>query len=112
MAMEQPDARVVALEAHDDMAVGSDEQGVAPHGPARELDGAVEHKRGVVVAGIVVAAHNGLEHVAVQMERVFAGVLVIEHNLDHLVVAQHVRVRVGPVHGCVSGQVAGRQRRV
>lgn len=104
--MEQPHAGVVALEPHDDMPVRPDQEHISFHRPLWQDQTAIGHGIGIVVTRIVVSAHDGLEGVAVQMERVFSRVLVVEHDLDHLVVAQHVRVGVGTVHGRVGGQVA------
>lgn len=112
VAVEQPHPRVVAPEPHHDVPVRIDEQDVSAHGHLRQRDSPVQDGLGVIVSRVFVAPQDGLEVVAVQVERVLARVVVVEHDLDDLVVAQHERVGVLAVHGRVDGQVAGRERRV
>jgi hypothetical protein len=44
-----------------------------------------------------------LEIVPVEMEGVFSWVLVVEHDVDHLVLFEDEGVGVYPVDGCVVG---------
>ena len=74
VAVEEPDAGVVGLEAKHDVAGGVEDEGVAAHG-----DGWVGCLGGVgggEVAGVFRRAGDGLEVVAMEMEGVFAGVWV------------------------------------
>lgn len=73
VAVEEPDARVVRLEAQDKVARGRHDDGVAAHGHRRE----VGHVAGVPVARVVVAAVDDLERVPVQVEGVLARVVVV-----------------------------------
>lgn len=87
---------VVRLEAQDDVALRVHHEGIAAHGHARER----------VVVGIVacvfVGADNGLEVVAVEMERVFAGIVAVEDDFDNLVFLENEGVGVAPVDGNIS----------
>jgi hypothetical protein len=87
MAMEQPQPWVIALEAHHDMPVRPDQQDVPAHRLLWQHQAAVDHSVGVIVARVVVSANDGLEIVPVQMEGMFAGVVVVHDNLDDLVFA-------------------------
>ena len=72
MAVEEPHAGVVSLEAQDNVAIGPQDEGVPAHGNGRVVGlcrvGRVED------AGLFVRPCNGLEVMAVQMERVLSGV--------------------------------------
>lgn len=103
VAVEEPDAGVVGAEAEHDVAVGVDEDGVAAHGRRREGG----YVGGVVEAGVVVAAVDYLEGVAVEMEGVFSGIVVVEDDFDDLVVAEDELVGVRAVYGGVGGVGAG-----
>ena len=103
MAVEEPDARVVGAETNDEVAVGSDHEGVAAHGDGGE--GLVAD----VVAGFLLGADDGLEVVAVEVEGVLARVVVVEDDFDDLVLLEDEGVGVGGVDGGVEGGGAGRQ---
>lgn len=100
VAVEEPHAWVVGAEAQDDVALGSDEDGVAAHGRGRE---------GGVIGSIVEscffgAAVDRLEDVAVQVERVLSWVVIVEDDFDDLVMAEDELVRVRAVDcgvGCI-----------
>lgn len=109
MAVEEPHSRIVAFESHHDMSVGSHEQHVSSHRPPRESNGPVERSGRVVVSRIFLATYDGLEVVPVQMERVLARVLVVQHDLNDLVVPDDIRVCVDTVNGRVGGELACRQ---
>ena len=101
VAVKEPDARVVGAEAQYDVAVGVHHEGVAAHGDGGE--GFVAD----VVAGEFVRAGDGLEGVAVEVEGVFAGVFVVEDDVDDLVFGEDEGVGVGAVDGGVGGGGAG-----
>lgn len=98
--MKEPDAGVVGAKAEDEVAVGFDEDGVAAHGGGGERF----CRRGVVEAGVVVAAVDDLKRVAVEMEGMFSRVVIVEDDLDDLVVAEDELIGMGAVDegvGCV-----------
>ena len=88
VAVEEPDARVIGSEPQDHVAVWADHEGIAAHGHLGE---------GLVVdirTGLFGGADDGLESVAVEMEGVFAGVEVVEDDLDDLVLFEDEGVGV------------------
>ena len=91
MAVEEPDTGVVGAEAEDDVAVRVYHEGVATHGDGGK--GLVHD----VVAGVRGRADDGLEVVAVQVEGVFAWVVVVEDDFDGLVFGEDEGVGVGAV---------------
>lgn len=103
--MEKDVTRVVGLEAHDNVAVGPDDEGVSSHG------------NGLVVAlgeglvfkstGFFLRAVDGLEGVAVEMERVATGVEVVDDNLHNLALLEDKWMGVLAVDGGVVCEVAG-----
>lgn len=103
VAVEEPDAGVVGAEAHDDVAVGVYQDGVALHGGG----GHGGDIGGVVVAGVFFATGDELEGVAVEMEGVLSGVVVVEDDFDDLVGAQDEGVGVDAIDGWVGGIGAG-----
>ena len=60
-----------------------------------------------VIACFFLRADGGLKGVAVKMEGMAAGVLVVDDNFNHVVVFQDVRVGVNAVDGGVVGVMAG-----
>ena len=104
MAVEQPDARIIALEAQHEVAIRADDDGVAAHGHGRELGG--RDARVGKGPRVVVGAPDGLEVVPVQVEGVLARVEVVDDDVDDLVLLQDERVRVGAVDGWVGGVLA------
>ena len=101
MAVEEPDARVIGAETDDEVAVGADHEGVAAHGDGGECLVAD------VVSRFFLGADDGLEVVAVEVEGVFAWVVVVEDDLDDLVLLEDEGVGVGGVDGGVEGGGAG-----
>lgn len=86
MAVEEPHARVVRLEADDKVAVALDDEGVAADRVAGETDVAVVGER----AGVFLGAVDDLELVAVEMEGVLAVVFVVEDDFNDFVVLEDV----------------------
>ena len=84
VAVKQPHARVIGAKAQHDVAVGIHEDGVAAHGSGGESFGFGR----VVETCVVFAAVDDLEGVAVEMEGVLSGVVVVEDDLDDLIVAE------------------------
>ena len=91
----------------------ADHEGVSSHGCGGK--GLIAD----VVASVVVAARYGLESVAVEMEGVFAGVVVVDDDIDNVVLFQDEGVCVGAVdvgvccrrsgcESCVQGRYLGR----
>lgn len=101
VAVEEPDARVIGAEAQDYVAVWADHEGIAAHG-----DGGESAVAGVGAGGVV-GADEGLEGVAVEVEGVFAGVGVVEDDVDDLVFGEDEGVGVYAVDGGVVGGGAG-----
>lgn len=72
MTVEEPDARVVGLEAKNEVAGWAEDDGIATHGNCGvRCFGCVA---GVKCAGIFVGALDYLEVVAMEMERVFTAI--------------------------------------
>ena len=97
VAVEEPDARVVGAETEDDVAVGSDHEGVSTHGDFGE--GLIVD----VVARELLGADDGLEGVAVEMEGVLAWIVVVEDDFDNVVLFENVRVDVDAIDGGIAG---------
>ena len=102
VAVEEPDARVVAAEAQHDVAVGAHPEGIAAHGYRRE--GGVGR---IVVAAVLLAASDGLEVVAMEVEGMFAWVVVVQDDLNDLVVGEYKGICVDAIDGWVGGVIAG-----
>ena len=103
VTVEEPDAWVVSAETDDEIAEGSDEEGIAAHWGLGEVGlGCVG---GVVGAGAGEAAGYGLEVVPMQVEGVFARVEVVEDDFDYVVFVEHEGVCVAAVDfgGCGGG---------
>lgn len=105
VAVEEPDAWIVCHEPQDHEAQWIDHRGVSAHrdrGKIRVRDVGVGEE-----AGVFLGAIHGLEVVPVQVEGVFACVVVVDDDLDDLPLGEHKRVRIGAVHGYVCSQLAG-----
>lgn len=88
VAMEQPDAGIVCSEPQDHIAVWSDHEGIAAHWHLGE---------GLVVdisTSLFGRADDCLKRVAVEMEGMFTGVVVVEDDLDDLVLFEYERISV------------------
>lgn len=95
VAVEEPDAWIVCAEAHDEVASRSHQQCVPPYRNSRELV-----YRGAVWAeftGVFGGAGQNLELMAVKVEWMLAGIQVVEHDVDNLVLLQNERVRVAAI---------------
>lgn len=78
------------------MPIGSDQHGVPPHRHSRNGGGDVG---GVERTSLLFGADDGLEVVAVKVEGVLPGVIIIQDDLDHVVLLEHQGVAVGAVDG-------------
>lgn len=85
--MEEPNARIVRYEPHRRAGTGRHLDGVPPEG----IGGAFDERRVQrgVARGVVFRAPDELELVAVQVERVFARVAVLEYDVNNLHVVHH-----------------------
>lgn len=92
---------VVGAEAEDEVSVWSDEDGVSLHWDFGE--GFVVG----VVASVVGGAHDCLEAVAVEVEGMSAGVVVVENDFHNFVSLQDEGIRVDAVDGGVRSGEAG-----
>lgn len=106
--MEEPDARIVGLEAYHEVACRSHHEGISPH--RSRWKGRVI--AGVIVAPVIVTPHNSLKVVSVQMERMLARIVIVQDDLYNLVFFQDVAVGVAAIDGHVRGVAAGGQRAV
>ena len=104
MAMEQPNAGIVAREAHDDVSVRANDEGITAHRGLGKGETTIRNGFWVPVSSVVVTTSNGLEGVAVEMERVFAGVVIVHHQLDGFVVVQDKGIGVDAID-CADGGV-------
>ena len=93
--------RVIGSEAQDDVSHRPDHEGVPSHGHGGER--LLSH----ILARILSGASSGLESVAMEMEGMFACVIVVEDDFYNVVVLQDVGVGVDAVDGGVIGKVAG-----
>ena len=102
MAMEEPHARIIRLEAHHHIPASLDLDGIAPHrfGGEAALLARVD-------AGVFGGAGDDLEVVAVQVHGVPAGVEVVDDDFDDFVGFEDEGVAVGPVHNGVGGGLLG-----
>ena len=94
MAVEELDARVVGDPAQGDGAAGGDLDGVAAHGSCSCWWVVGEH-------AAATRAADELHVVAVQMERVRVGVVVLEEDFDDGVVGDDGRCGVRTVDGWI-----------
>lgn len=97
VAVEEPHARVVSSEADHEVARRLDYEGVAAHGHSGDRVGECS----VEVHCVVVAPGDDLEGVAVQMERMLAGVVVVEYEFDDLAMRKDEGVGVFSVDSWV-----------
>lgn len=103
MAVEKPHTRIIRLESQHHVPVRSHHKGVATHGGGGEIGVAGR----VVVASVFVAAPDGLEGVAVEVEGVLAGVVVVDDYVDDVVVGEDEGVGEFAVDDGVGGVGAG-----
>lgn len=103
--MKEEHTRVISLEAHDNVAIGPDDEGISSHRHAR----IVTLREILVLKGtsLLFRAVNGLEGVAVKMEGVAARIKVVDDNLDNLALFQDKGMGELAVDGSVVGEVAG-----
>ena len=92
--------RVIGSETNDKIAHGPHHQDIPPHG--YRCKGLVPN----VLTSVFIRACNGLEIVAVEMERMLACVVVVEDDLYDVVVLEDIRVRVDAIDGGVAGEIA------
>ena len=97
MAVEEPDPGIIGTEAEDDVAVWIYQDGISPHGDGR--DGFVVDVRSCVRF----TAHNGLEYMAVEMERVFTRIVIVEDYFNDLAFFEDKRICGFAIDGCVGG---------
>lgn len=86
--MEEPDTRIVSLEAKDKVSFTPNEDSVAAHWNGGKCD--IVGK----IALTVVRASDDLEVMSVQMERMLPGIEIVKHNVDNLVLLQHEGMRI------------------
>jgi len=103
VAVEKPDSWIVCFEPQHDVPVRLYEHGIPPHRRLRVVSGGVA----VVGPGFLGRTVGELEGVAVEVEWVFSGVVVVEDELDGLVLLEDEGVGVGAVDGDVVGSGAG-----
>lgn len=106
VAMEEPNPRVIGPEPEYDIPVRADEDGIPAHGKLREGLVADVHAR------LILAAHDGLEGVPVQMERMFTWIHAVEDDFDNLVLLKHEWDGVGAIDSGVGSFEAGGEGRV
>lgn len=100
MAVEEPDARVVSAEADHEIAHRLDYEGVTAHRYRGDNITGLG-PRPVEVQCIVVASRDDLEGVSVQVERMFAAVVVVKDELDNTSVRKDEGVGEFSVDGWV-----------
>lgn len=101
---------VVGLEAHDNVAIGVDDEGITAHRSVREV---LIGDLGVCPdTSLFLGPEDSLEGVSVEMERVAARVEVVDDELDNLVLLQDHRVGIAAIDGGVGGVFAGVEDRV
>lgn len=98
--------RIIRPEPKYDVAVRLDHKSIPPHRKLWKC--LVVH----IHPGFLLAPHDGLEPMPVQMERMLARIQTVKHNLHHLTLPQHERIRVAPVHTHIRRHFAGREGRV
>lgn len=103
--MGEAHTRVISLEAHDNVAIGPDDEGISSHGHARVV--ALRETLVLKSTSFLFRAVNGLEGVAVKMEGVAARVEVVDDNLDNLALLQDKGMGELAVDGSVVGEVTG-----
>lgn len=103
--MEEAHTRVISLEAHDNVAIGPDDEGVSSHGHTRVV--ALRDTLVLKSTSLLFRAVNSLEGVAVKMEGVAARIKVVDDNLDNLTLLQDKGMGELAVDGSIVGEVAG-----
>lgn len=104
VAMEQPHARVIRSEAHDNVAIGPHQQDISSHRLLGQDHRSIGHGLGIKVARFLFTTKNRLEGMAVEMEGMFARILVVEDYFDNVIVLENVRVGVDTVYAGVCGE--------
>ena len=74
--------RIICTESEYNITTGLDHEGISSHWHFGK--GLVT----IIEACILFGADNGLKSMAVEMKRVSAGIIVIEHNLDNFIAAE------------------------
>ena len=87
MTMKQPHPRIIALEPQHDMSIRPHQQSIPSHRPLRKRHTSIENGIRIIVSRIIVSTQDSLECVAVQMEGMFAGIVVVEDDFNDLVLA-------------------------
>ena len=112
VAMEEPNARVIRHEADYEVALRGKDKSVPPRrgvGECFVIRAGVRNRIAVQVVVEMRAIGGGavdeLEVVAVQVERMGSGVLVVEDDLNNVVVGQDSRVSKFTIDGIVGDQV-------
>lgn len=106
MTVKKPDARIVGLEPQYDVAVWVNEESITAHG--LRWESLISN----VGAGLLLRASHCLESVAVQMEGMLAGIIIVQNDLDNLILAQDERIRVGAIDDGVGSVVPSGQHGV
>lgn len=106
MTVEKPDARIVGLEPQYDVAVWMNEKSVTPHG--FRWESLISNVR----AGLFLRANHCLERVAMQMEGMLAGIIIVQNDLDNLILTQDKSIRVTAVDDGIGGVVPSGQHGV
>lgn len=80
------------------MTIWSHHDGISSHRDFRErLIVGVESR-------FFIRTDNSLESMSVQVEGMFAGIIVVEDNLDNLVLFENISVNIGPIDGGIGGR--------
>lgn len=97
--------RVICLEPDHEVAIWSHHQCVSAHRARREIVMLAL----IVEAGVRWRSIHRLEGMAMQMERMLAGVVVVEDKFNDVVFLQDEWVGVPSIHSRIGGFIAGRQ---
>ena len=81
VAVEEPDAWIISLEAHNKVARRPDHERISAHRDRRE--GSVVAR--VICAPVIISSHDYLEIVAVKMERMLSSIRIVEYDLNNLI---------------------------
>ena len=106
VAMKQPDTGVVRAETQHNVAIRIHHEGVSPHGNLGE---------GLIVrvkACVVIRTNDSLECMAVEMEGMFARVVVVDDDFDDIVLLEDKGIGVGAVNVGVLSANPCRERTV
>jgi len=71
------------------MSIWTHQESVTLHWYLRQDQTTVLYSDGIPITAIIVTTSYSLESMTVQMERMFAGIAVVEDNFNNLVVAKH-----------------------